>query len=220
MIRVTFHVVDRGFLALTATHLSMMPFFSSSNINTFKNNNPQQKRGRLLATSNLNESNKDRVRIAIVGGGIAGITAAQSIAKHLSQHNIHNQPQPEIVVFEADAAADTPFEDSFLNNNNKKNDDESSPHPPRWTAATARNANSIVPGAAMHVMSQRSTLWQIAHDTVSEFAVMKYEQGIKWLGHGGGEKQLSIDKFEVPPPYFAFHVLQCVGPHVSWPERR
>jgi len=208
----------RGFLALTATQLTVgtMPF---SSINT--TNNPQEKKQNgPLATD---DNNKDPVRIAIIGGGIAGITAAQAIANHLSSNrNINSNnnnnnpllrqpPPPEVVVFEADAAADTPFEGSF-----------NTAQPPRWTAATARNANSMVPGAAMHIMSQRSTLWQIAHDTVSEWAALKYEQGMQWLGHDGDDDagQLSIDKFEVPPPYFAFHVLQCVGPNVSWPQRR
>ena len=186
-------VVNRSFLGWT-TPLSMMPFFSNNN-----NNNPQKQGVATEAT--VPADHKERVRIAIIGGGIAGITAARAIAARLSSTNVN----PEIVVWEADGAA----EDKF----------SSTGQPPRWRAATARNANSIVPGAAMHIMSQRSTLWQIAVDTVSEFGALKYEQAMEWLGHGG-DTLLNIDNFQVPPPYFAFHVLQCLGPHVSWAERR
>ena len=151
----------------------------------------------------LSENNP--IRVAIVGGGIAGITAARAISNRL-QKTGNEKRNVEIVVFEADSAATAPFQSSA---------------PPLWTAATARNANSIVPGAAMHIMSQRSTLKQIAKDTVSEFLALKYEAFRKVIDKNHDVNNLlNIDNFEVPPPYFAFHVLKCLGPRVSWEERR
>jgi len=182
---------------------------------------PRRSNGNSSSSNDNNNNHDDRIRIAIVGGGIAGITAAQAIAKQCSRlnnnsnNNRHgNSPPPEIVVFEADPAADTPFD----NSSPTANDGKPQPVSPRWTAATARNANSIVPGASMHIMSQRSTLWQIARDTVSETMALKYEQIMKWLGYP--VKQLGIDNFDVTPPYFAFHVFKCIGPNVSGPERK
>lgn len=141
----------------------------------------------------------DPVRIAIVGGGIAGITAASAIASRLNDH--------EITVFEADSNCNYPYQTQQ----------------PLWTAATARNANCIVPGVAMHVMAERSTLLSILRDTVWEWSILKYESlsrsMIRTLAPDSFLPKLNIDNFEVVPPYFSVHMLRCMGHHATWEER-
>lgn len=86
--------------------------------------------------------------------------------------------------------------------------------------ATARNANSMVPGAAMHVMSQRSTLLKVIKDTVREFWSEKIEDVQHWLRSTHRvDYQRAIDNFSIVPPYFAFHLFKCMGPSATWDER-
>ena len=82
--------------------------------------------------------------------------------------------------------------------------------------ATARNANSMVPGAAMHVMSQRSTLGQIFIDTCNEVVAHVIEQIRSYTKI---PYTSNIDNFDVKPPYFALHLIRCIGPSASWDER-
>lgn len=81
--------------------------------------------------------------------------------------------------------------------------------------ATARNANSMVPGAAMHVMSQRSTLLKILKDTTTEFVTSHLERIQNYLPK---ERVSNIDNFDVVPPYFALHLIRCLGPSATWDE--
>jgi len=74
----------------------------------------------------------------------------------------------------------------------------------------------MVPGAAMHVMSQRSTLSQIFVNTCQEIFVDITENirsftKIPFISN--------IDNFKVKPPYFALHMFRCIGPSASWDER-
>lgn len=74
----------------------------------------------------------------------------------------------------------------------------------------------MVPGAAMHVMSQRSTLRQIIIDTCQEL----FAKGLEKMQNGTKIPYTSnIDNFEVKPPYFALHLFRCIGPSASWDER-
>jgi glycine/D-amino acid oxidase-like deaminating enzyme len=68
----------------------------------------------------------------------------------------------------------------------------------------------MVPGAAMHIMSQRSTLKQIFVDTCQEIGAHVLEQITNTS---------NIDNFNVKPPYFALHLFRCIGPSASWDER-
>ena len=79
---------------------------------------------------------------------------------------------------------------------------------PYLFVATARNANSMVPGAAMHIMSQRSTLKQIFVDTCQETITQVLEK-----------IRPNPNPFDVKPPYFALHLYRCIGPSASWDER-
>ena len=85
-------------------------------------------------------------RIAVIGGGIAGVTAARSIAKELATSSKSTIKKADIVVYEGDANGG-PLKEPFAIQRKAQ---------PTWGAATAKNANSLVPGVAMHVMSQRS----------------------------------------------------------------
>lgn len=145
-------------------------------------------------------------RIAIVGGGIAGVTAANALSKKLSSNNI----TAKIVIFEGD-------EYGSKNEVNFTNQQQ-----PSWISATARNANTICPGASMHVMSQRKTLFKIMKDTVTEWVEERLEmiQSRLQKQHlGSADHVLRLDNFQHPPPYFALHLLRCVGPSASWEER-
>lgn len=74
----------------------------------------------------------------------------------------------------------------------------------------------MVPGAAMHVMSQRSTLGQILVDTCQEVVTECFE---KIRTYANISYTSNVDNFEVKPPYFALHLFRCIGPSASWEER-
>ena len=73
----------------------------------------------------------------------------------------------------------------------------------------------------MHVMSQRKTLFKIMKDTVREW----YEERLEMIQsrlqkkHLAADHLLRLDNFQHPPPYFALHLLRCLGPSASWEER-
>jgi D-amino-acid dehydrogenase len=148
-----------------------------------------------------------KTRIGIVGGGIAGVTAAHSLAKRLNK-------DVNIVVMEADSS--------------QPSQSVAKGKPPEWIAATARNANSLVPGAAMHLMAQKGTLYQVMKDTLEEW-IMVYVEGFQMLFDKTplftnndtvkAPRTLSIDNFENPPPYFALHLIRCLGLSASMDER-
>lgn len=73
----------------------------------------------------------------------------------------------------------------------------------------------------MHVMSQRNTLVKIMKDTVREWYRERLEMIQSWLQkeHFSAERLLRKDNFEIAPPYFALHLLNCLGPSASWDER-
>ncbi|KAL7548421.1 hypothetical protein ACHAWF_011709 [Thalassiosira exigua] len=142
-------------------------------------------------------------RIAIIGGGIAGVTAANALGKKFAPTNA------KIVVFEGCAESSR-----CVNFGNCEQ--------PAWIAATARNANSLVPGAAMHVMAQRNTLLKIAKDTVREWYSEKMESLQHWLQtnrHMDYQLTKNVDNFDVVPPYFALHLFRCLGISATWDER-
>lgn len=144
--------------------------------------------------------NENKPRIAIVGGGIAGITAAAAIGARV------NSSDAEIIMFEADGMC--------LGRGGNDNANMS----PLWKAATARNANCIVPGASMNIMSQRKSVMKIVCDTVTQWIELKSENAQTFLFPNNG-RLLDIDNFEKAPPYFAFHFWDCMGPAASSDER-
>jgi len=157
----------------------------------------------------LKAQDSSGTRIGIVGGGIAGVTAAHSLSKRLNGKDV------SIVVMEG--ASSQPAQSVAKGK------------PPEWTAATARNANSLVPGAAMHLMSQKDTLFQVMRDTIRE-GIMIYVEGFQnqfeklpgLLADGSTTKEAriqNIDNFDVQPPYFALHLLRCLGISATMEER-
>ena len=64
----------------------------------------------------------------------------------------------------------------------------------------------IVPGASMHIMSQRSTMKQILNDFI----------GIR---HHTVFNRSPNDDFTDIPPYFGFSAWKCIGLPASWEER-
>lgn len=153
------------------------------------------------------QAESSNTRIGIVGGGIAGVTVAHSLTKHLNDKDV------TIVVMEGDSAQ--PSQSIAMGK------------PPEWTAATARNANSLVPGAAMHLMAQKDTIFQVMRDTVRE-GFMVYVEGIQkqfdkrpLLADGTAKEArvLNVDNFDVQPPYFALHLFRCIGISATMEER-
>eukprot|EP00978_Attheya_sp_CCMP212_P011826 scaffold29367_cov53-Attheya_sp.AAC.2 len=151
-------------------------------------------------SSDENDGEK-HIRIGIVGGGIAGVTAAASIAKHASSITNKNCPKVQITVFESYANFST------KNQINK----------PLWVAAAARNANTIVPGASMHPMATRDTLIALTGDMVRDFFMAAYQRfsdstSNAWIHKYVGTDplpRLSLNNFNVTPPYFAVDLGAC-----------
>lgn len=148
-------------------------------------------------------------RIGIIGGGIAGVTAAHSLANKLTDKDV------SIVILEGDSTEPAQSVAKGL--------------PPEWSAATARNANSVVPGAAMHLMAQKDTLFQVMKDTVKEF-FMVYVEGFQnqfeklpgLLADGSTTREArtqNVDNFDIQPPYFALHLFRCLGISATMEER-
>jgi D-amino-acid dehydrogenase len=152
------------------------------------------------------------VRIGIVGGGIAGV----SVAHALSQRKL---PLPAMItILEGDSS---PIGEVPVQENTQS---------PAWIAATARNANSLVPGVASGaVLSQRPVVYKAIGDTVREWC---YRQGERLrdavvapddrkLRAGMLKKKAPrSEDFAVPPPYFALHPVRCLGPTADPVERR
>lgn len=140
--------------------------------------------------------------MGILGGGIAGVSVAHALVQKGILQKADNKCQ--IVVFEGDPYA-------CSNNLNK-------PVTNQWQAATARNANSMVPAAAMHVFSEKSALWSVLRDTLVEFYELKREQ-LQSLWPSSTQNTIRSEQFSVPPPYFALHLWKCIGPTASSAER-
>ena len=86
--------------------------------------------------------------------------------------------------------------------------------------ATARNANGIVPGASMHIMSQRTTLLKVMKDTAREWYSEKTEQLRHWLNTELVHFRVTnINNFDLVPPYFSLHLFRCLGTSATWDER-
>lgn len=141
------------------------------------------------------------IRIGIVGGGIAGVTVAHSLARRLPATTAANA---EIVVLEGDIQeATVPG------------------RPPAWKAATARNANSLVPGAAMHVFSRQSVLWEVIQDTVKDW-YLRNKLIVGRLLLPASSKVPLVDEnelFNAVPNYFTLHLGRCLGPSADSVER-
>ncbi|KAL3786415.1 hypothetical protein HJC23_002972 [Cyclotella cryptica] len=176
--------------------------YLSSNSPLFFLNKFRHKRVEDVETNTITDVNEKGIvpRIAIIGGGIAGVTAASAIAKHLQKEQNRNELSAKIVLFEADIEGgqrSVPFE---------------SCQQPIWTAG------DIVPGAAMHIMSQRSTLGNILTDTCQEIFSTFLEK-IRSNAKNTITYKSNIDNFDVKPPYFALHLIRCIGPSATWDER-
>jgi glycine/D-amino acid oxidase-like deaminating enzyme len=146
------------------------------------------------------------IRIGIVGGGIAGVTVAHSLARRLPTTTAGKNA--EIVVLEGDIQKSVPG------------------LPPAWKAATARNANSLVPGAAMHVFSRQNVLWDVIRDTLKDWYLQHRDtvRGLLPASSKVGQAGLvpledENELFHTPPPYFALHLMRCLGPSADSVER-
>ena len=144
-------------------------------------------------------------RIGIIGGGICGNSVAHALAKQLPNNG---ENAYEIVIVEGDPHSAA----------NAFKGDQQETISPQWHAATARNANSLVAGSAMHVFSKKSILWQVLRDTVHEWYELKKEK-IHALFPAEHLAISRNDNFSYPPPYFALHLWKCLGPSAS-PEER
>jgi len=73
----------------------------------------------------------------------------------------------------------------------------------------------------MHIMSQRKTLMKIMKDTVREWFEVRLEmvQSMLQKEHLAPDHLMRLDNFDYAPPYFALHLLRCMGPSASWDER-
>eukprot|EP01083_Nonionella_stella_P129669 393446_1 len=100
-------------------------------------------------------------KIAIIGGGLCGVTAAHAIKERLEMLSPDDHSNVQIVIYEADP-------NSFNEGMKFRKSDFERELQPEWRAATSRNANSLVPGAAMHIMSRRSNLLKMAKDSIRE----------------------------------------------------
>eukprot|EP00557_Chaetoceros_sp_GSL56_P011535 CAMPEP_0176487162 /NCGR_PEP_ID=MMETSP0200_2-20121128/5970_1 /TAXON_ID=947934 /ORGANISM="Chaetoceros sp., Strain GSL56" /LENGTH=673 /DNA_ID=CAMNT_0017883943 /DNA_START=404 /DNA_END=2425 /DNA_ORIENTATION=+ len=141
-------------------------------------------------------------KIAIVGGGICGVTAAHAIKTRLQ--TIAPNHKVDIVIYEGDSNA---LGDVYITGKESQTDFKNMIQP-IWKSATARNANSLVPGAAMHIFSKRSTLIEIATDTLRE----------TYLSLTSGDA--NNRDFSSAPPYFGFSPVRCLGWSASWIERQ
>jgi D-amino-acid dehydrogenase len=146
-----------------------------------------------------------KVKVGIIGGGIAGVSVAHALTKRLRSIN-----NCEITVLEGDPMGRSIPQDSRVQ--------------PKWVAATARNANSIVPAASMHIFSRVSVLWKVLSDTSREWYTMQLEhlKGLltqKGNAMSGETERPRIDTLCVAPPYFALHVFRCLGPTATHEER-
>jgi glycine/D-amino acid oxidase-like deaminating enzyme len=158
-------------------------------------------------------TNTKTIRIGIVGGGICGTTVAYSLAKKLlsTKKDARLKNNYKITVLEGDPHS--PATTSLASLEAKKKS------PPQWTAATARNGNSIVPGASMHVFSVPSVLWEVIQDTVKEWYFMKRRLLQNSLLFTESVAVSQQNDFTKRPPYFALHLWKCVGPSASYEER-
>lgn len=149
-------------------------------------------RHKVIKTDHIN-------RIAIIGGGICGVTAAKAILTRMK--TLAPDKHIEIQIYEADSNSyeedEAPQKYGFQNGVF-----------PSWKAATARNANSMVPAAAMHIMSQRDDLLQIIRDSLLQMKLRLFS---------GSARERD---FSTVPPYFAFSPTRCLGLSASWPERK
>jgi len=71
-------------------------------------------------------------------------------------------------------------------------------------------------------MSQRSTLIKIAKDVTREWYTEQVESIHQWLqakGYFENRMIKSTSNFDVVPPYFALHLLRCIGPCATYDER-
>ena len=138
-------------------------------------------------------------RIAIIGGGICGVTAAKAIMSRMK--TLAPEKKVHIHIYEADA-------NSYASSDDSQQYGFQNGLYPSWKAATARNANSLVPAAAMHIMSQREDLLEIFRDSLLQ---------MKLSLQAGPAKGRD---FSTVPPYFGFSPFACLGLSASWPERK
>ena len=151
------------------------------------------------------------VRVGIIGGGIAGVSAAHALRKRLHHCQIELL---EAGFPERDTIA-SPL--NFVETEGAGGDATSTSS---WKAATARNGNSIVPGASFFVFSQPSSLRQILTDAMTEYWEAQKEFWKVALRNPSDPAVVGrLQDFANVPPYFALHLGACLGPSASSTER-
>ena len=134
-----------------------------------------------------------RPRIAIIGGGIAGVTAAASIASRFRATTNTSNP----LLFEKQASrlnVDITIYEADVNCDNTN-----------WKAATALNACSMVPSVSMHLLSQRQTLYQVMKDSFLNF-------------FGTPSSSYNNNLISIPPTLM-FSLQGCLGLSCTWSQR-
>lgn len=147
-------------------------------------------RGHSTAAGNHNLQNDDfdkRLRIGIVGGGIAGVSVAHALVKRLEKEP-KSATNIDIVVFDAEH-----------NKHDKSKSDNMqmmmpSLPPPHdvWEAATAKNGNSLVPGASFFIFSKPSALKQVLVDTVKDWYYQQKERLRDSMHTAGAEAHQNV----------------------------
>jgi len=72
----------------------------------------------------------------------------------------------------------------------------------------------------MHVFSRSDAIFQIVSDTVKEWYFLQRERFFEWRNRHFQFRLLPkrINDFNVIPPYFALHLVRCLGPNASREE--
>jgi glycine/D-amino acid oxidase-like deaminating enzyme len=168
---------------------------------------PSKKSAPSLPTqAKYTEQKRPKTRIGIVGGGIAGVTVAHALVKRLVGPS--DNTTYEMTILEGDPQGSLGRHDGTMQ--------------PQWIAATARNANSLVPAASMHLFSRQTVVCQVMRDTVREWywrQKERFDHVIPKLSVAASLMPARSDDFAVPPPYFALHLIRCLGPSASSDER-
>jgi glycine/D-amino acid oxidase-like deaminating enzyme len=145
----------------------------------------------LMAALKSNENGEKKERhVVVVGGGIAGVTAAHALVERWQNERAQNRPL-RVTVLERDAG----------------------------DAATLLNANTIVPGAATGCLAQRRTLVSLARDTGAQWLAKPKHALVRqlrmWRGSDSDPATMSrvhdplVDFAEVPP-YFRMSLWNCL----------
>ena len=142
--------------------------------------------------------NKEKPKIAIIGGGIAGVTAAASIASRFPSITI-TSPLEKLALTISSLSSIS--KTSLLDVDITIYEADSNHNNSQWKAATYLNAQSMVPSVSMHCFSQPSTLHKILKDWVRYMILY------------------NTNPSHSIPPNVIFSFSGCLGLSCTWSER-